>query len=184
MTWIFGYGSLIWKADFPYELRRTGFIKGYVRRFWQQSTDHRGTEETPGRVVTLLPFNEWKEYESVDPHSSDGVVYGIVYKIRPEDKEKVFEYLDFREKCGYEMQSIQVFTDQGVIDAFVYIGPTHSEVFVNPREHSWDELVDTIKNTRGPSGPNLQYALELIDALKAMDGLDEHLGALDQALRP
>lgn len=52
--WIIGYGLLIFKPPPFYDFRVTGYLKGYIRRFWQSSSDHRGTPEAPGRVVTLI----------------------------------------------------------------------------------------------------------------------------------
>ncbi|XP_045113144.1 putative glutathione-specific gamma-glutamylcyclotransferase 2 isoform X9 [Portunus trituberculatus] len=75
--WLFGYGSLTWKVDFPYKQRVVGYIKGYSRRFWQASVDHRGV---PGR----------------EP------VWGIAYNIAKEDVDRVVAHLDHREKDGYQ----------------------------------------------------------------------------------
>ena len=68
--WLFGYGSLIWKADFDYLERRPAAITGWARRFWQGSHDHRGTPEAPGRVATLI-------------RAEGAVCHGMAYRITP-----------------------------------------------------------------------------------------------------
>lgn len=52
--WIFGYGSLCWNPGFEYENCLAGYIRGYVRRFWQGNTTHRGTIDKVREPFTIL----------------------------------------------------------------------------------------------------------------------------------
>ncbi|KAF4566528.1 hypothetical protein EYR36_011959 [Pleurotus pulmonarius] len=127
---VFGYGSLIFKPP-PHVITQTpGFLKGYVRRFAQKSHDHRGTPENPGRVVTLIHKEDWDLFSSSDPFPNDDTVWGepdlsvrldglllslllvqgIAYTIDPVYVAEVRDYLDYREKDGYTMETLDVYS--------------------------------------------------------------------------
>ncbi|KAI8825775.1 ChaC-like protein-domain-containing protein [Fimicolochytrium jonesii] len=192
--WVFGYGSLCWKVDFPYEARFPGFVKGFVRRFWQGSTDHRGTPEAPGRVVTLVPFDEWERcYKGHDPHGpkhvDDAVCWGVAYKIAADKVEEVLAHLDHREKDGYDCVTTHVYhptvTDKEtgnprpVVKARVYIATSNNDSFLGPTEV--EKLALQIAVTEGPSGHNAEYFLGLSRSMRilAPETPDMHLNALE-----
>lgn len=52
--WVFGYGSLCWNPGFEYSKCVTGYIRGFVRRFWQGNTTHRGTKEKVCSFIFIL----------------------------------------------------------------------------------------------------------------------------------
>ena len=163
-VWLFGYGSLIHKADFSYIERRPAHIRGWARRFWQGSHDHRGTPEAPGRVLTLIA-------------DADAVCAGMAYLITPE----VFDHLDHREKNGYLRHTIPIaFNDGGIVEGLVYIADEHNAAWLGPAP---DEVIaHQIAHAHGPSGCNRDYLTHLADALRNLGEHDAHVFAIEACL--
>lgn len=204
--WVFGYGSLIWKADFPYEKKLVGHIRGYIRRFYQKSTDHRGVPNRPGRVVTLLASTD-----------SNDKVWGIAYKISTENIDNVVNHLDFREKGGYKKKtvlfypcdfsksvqsssnvnvfssdltqtsnstaSLSIASDEAPFYLTIYIGEEDNPNFAGTE--NIDIIASHILVSRGISGSNTEYLYKLASAMRTIaPGVrDEHLFALEKVVK-
>ena len=163
-VWLFGYGSLIYKADFPYLERRPASIAGWTRRFWQGSHDHRGTEAAPGRVATIVP--------QAGAHCD-----GMAYLITPE----VFKHLDHREKNGYLRLAIDItFDDASQAEGLVYIASEDNLAFLGAAPEL--DIARQIAMSAGPSGPNSEYLLQLAAALREMGKDDTHVFAIERHL--
>ncbi|XP_070493362.1 putative glutathione-specific gamma-glutamylcyclotransferase 2 [Chironomus tepperi] len=154
--YIFGYGSLMWKNnDFEFEFKIPGFIKGFKRRFYQNSIDHRGVLEKPGRVVTLIKGNDEER------------VYGIGYKILSEKSGEVLSHLDFREKNGYERYETLFYpidNEENVKRVIVYVADSSNSSW-NP-DHDLNNIAKQVFHAVGPSGENIQYVLNLCQAMR------------------
>ena len=159
-VWLFGYGSLIYKVDFPYLERRVASIEGWARRFWQGSHDHRGTPEAPGRVATLI-------------ESPGATCVGMAYRVSPD----TFEHPDHREKNGYlRFFTPMTFADKGHADGLVYVAGPDNPAFLGPAPV--DEMAAHIARSHGPSGANADYLLQLAKALEDLGAEDVHVSGL------
>ncbi|KAJ1956503.1 hypothetical protein EC988_001314 [Linderina pennispora] len=185
--WVFGYGSIIHKVDFPVEASVFGFIRGRKRAFLQDSHDHRGTEENPGRVCTLIPVAEWNRMfrQSVDPHSS--VCWGVAYKVQSGKEAEVKKHLDYREKDGYTIDFVDVFEEEGIPpvlrNVMVYVGVSDNPSFAGAS--SIEETATIIAKAEGPSGTNREYLFRLCNALRERrdDALDPYLRELEERVK-
>uniref|UniRef100_A0A1A9X2C8 glutathione-specific gamma-glutamylcyclotransferase n=1 Tax=Glossina brevipalpis TaxID=37001 RepID=A0A1A9X2C8_9MUSC len=172
--WVFGYGSLCWNPGFEYERSITGYIKGFVRRFWQGNVTHRGTLEKPGRVATLV-----EDYE--------GLCWGCAYKITG---QTALDYLKQRECTlgGYRTVKTKFYPRIASYDTpfigkaeevIVYLADDNSRHWLG--EDIPENIAQQIVECRGASGHNAEYLLRLAkfmhDELPDVD--DEHLFQLE-----
>lgn len=161
--YVFGYGSLVWRAGFEYQRCLPARIYGFHRALRVWSWHHRGTEDRPGLVLGL---------------DSGGSCRGCVFEVESARKRAVADYLWEREMVTavYTPRLVPAHTDEG---SFL------SLAFVLDRAHpqyagslSAEEAAGHIDGAHGLSGPNLEYVRETIRGLEAMGIHDAGLRAV------
>lgn len=211
--WIFGYGSLVWRPAFPHRRHRIAYVEGFARRFWQGSTDHRGSPEAPGRVVTLLPDDHPSVRNEVGFRAAP--CWGTAYEIPAGDPDAVLERLDHRERGGYSRIELTLslvapappasgipprieapsMTEHAVNpDRRGEAPPTGARVrgvvyVAGPDNENYlgpapiEAIAQQVATAEGPSGKNPEYVFELARSLRAMGAEDPHVFELADRLR-
>ena len=171
------------------------------------SEDHRGTPESPGRVVTLIERSYWKQLGETTTSPDPDKVFGAAYRIPSAHVEEVKRYLDVREINGYSIQYTTVYpvgepitsgsaltrgiqlpsgeVTQPIEKCLVYIGMPDNAQFLGIQPQ--DAVAEVIANTIGPSGKNDEYLFMLEQALALLDGggecPDQHVKGLADSVR-
>jgi len=113
----------------------------------------------------------------------------VAYTIDPEYEDEVREYLDFREKNGYTVHTVDIYNlvsgrEEVIIPSCtVYVGLATNPAFVGPEP--LDYLSHRIWSCTGPSGPNRDYLYALAKAIRelAPASHDLHLASLEERVR-
>lgn len=165
--WIFGYGSLMWRPDFPFVEQHSGRIDGYHRCFCIYSTHHRGSATRPGLVLGL------DRGQSCD---------GVVFRVAPAEAKTVLAYLRKREQINGVYREARVHVtltgssnggnDHRVVEAIAFIVERAHPSYAGHLPLS--EQAHLIRGAHGLSGPNLDYLLNTVRQLRLM-GLRERV---------
>lgn len=164
-TWVFAYGSLMWRPDFAFVEVRPARLAGWHRAMCILSTRYRGTEACPGLVLGL---------------DRGGSCLGRAFRVAPRDWPAVQEALHVREMVTnvYQPRFLPVRLDDGRrVSAYA---------FVVDRGHLqyWSggtaEAVALIRQGCGPAGSSRDY---LASTVAQMDALGIREGALHRLLR-
>jgi cation transport protein ChaC len=176
VRWVFGYGSLMWRPDFPYLERIAATLHGSRRAFCIYSVHHRGTHERPGLVLGLAP---------------GGATRGVAYRVSDRDWGEVYAYLIERE------QPTETYIEARRAVRLADGRRVESLVFLSDKAHpQWagaldlDQQARLISGARGLSGPNPAYLRDLVEHLRAegcpdagMERLLARVEALELAAR-
>lgn len=168
--WVFGYGSLMWRPDFPYAERADATLYGRRRAFCIYSVHHRGTYERPGLVLGL---------------ASGGSVRGAAYRVADAEWAEVYAYLIEREQpteTYRESYKPVRLADGRRADALVFLSDVNHPQWAGAL--SLEEQAALIAGSAGLSGRNIDYLRDLVVHLREQGVRDhgmEHLLSMVEA---
>jgi cation transport protein ChaC len=169
--WVFGYGSLMWRPDFPFTQRLPARLIGAHRALCVFSFVHRGTPEKPGLVLGL---------------DHGGACRGIAYRVAAADRAATIAYLRAREQVTmvYRETVRSVWLEQQAqqrVSALCYVVDRG-----HPQYAGRLSLADQLRFVRqghGQSGPNRSYVIETVKELEALGYRETDLHLLADRLK-
>lgn len=165
--WVFGYGSLMWRPDFPFKERHLGIVHGFHRAFCVYSHVYRGTRDNPGLVLGL---------------DNGGCCKGVVYRVAAGDAAAVVEYLIRREMVTRVYMPRWVTADIGGrrVRAHTYTAAHNHSQYAG--KLPLETAARYIRAGVGRSGPNVEYLAQTVSHLDELGIADGPLHRLHRML--
>lgn len=166
--WVFGYGSLMWRPDFPYLECRPATLVGAHRALCVYSWVHRGTRNEPGLVLGL---------------DRGGSCRGIAFRVAAAEAARVIGILRAREQVTAvyleRMRPIR-FEDGSTTTALTYLVDRAHAQYAGKLD--LETQLALVAEARGRSGINRDYVLNSAAHLKELGIRDKALEWLAERL--
>jgi len=164
--WVFGYGSLMWRPDFPFREAAPALLRGYHRAFCIYSFHYRGTIEHPGLVLGL---------------DRGGACRGRAFRVTKADVPAVCDYLHEREMVTgvYVPRMVEIEVGGRRVTAATYLADRSHAQYAG--KLTPQQTLRYILQGVGVSGSNLDYlesTVAHLDELGIADGPLHELRAL------
>lgn len=166
-TRLFAYGSLIWKPEGEFLAERPALARGWHRAFCLRTHRFRGTPDTPGLMMALLPGGQCR---------------GVVYDLPAEEIEAQLDRLFRREFTVKPINTmprwLRVQTDAGPVQALGFVMNRASPYYTGRLPP--DEVARTLATACGHWGSGAEYLLNTVTQLEARGIQDSSLWRLQR----
>src|SRR5215208_4173403 len=143
-TWLFAYGSLIWRPEIDHVEARKGTARGWHRSFCFRIERFRGTKEQPGLMMSL---------------DRGGQREGVLFRLAPENLEAQLDKLVRREITVKPPNNvprwIAVDAEQGPLRAIAFVMNRQSRFYTG--RLSPEAVADVVARACGHCGTCAEY---------------------------
>ncbi len=151
-TWLFAYGSLIWKPEVEHVEVKRGTARGWHRSFCFRIERFRGTKEQPGLMMSL---------------DRGGQCQGVLFRLSRENLEEQLGKLIRRELTVKPPNNlprwITVQTGQGPLGALAFVMNRQSRFYVG--KLTAEEVADVLSRACGHWGSGAEYLCNTVSHL-------------------
>jgi len=143
-TWLFAYGSLIWKPEVEHIEARRGTAHGWHRSFCFRITRFRATKDQPGLMMALDRGGQCK-----------GLLYRLPHVALQAQLGKLFRR-EFTTKPPNSMPRwIRVATEEGTVTALTFVMNRKAQAYVG--RLALEDVADVLAKACGHWGSGAEY---------------------------